>query len=65
MVTATPIKDGATTYSQGCKTDADCTGERKYADGTVLSAAITDATVKAKICCMYYEVVALPTGTAA
>ena len=63
MVTPTAVTQGSSTYSYSCKTDADCIGERKTAGGTVVTAAVTDATAKAKICCMYYEIVTAPTGT--
>ena len=63
MVTAPKVTFGSDSVSFACKTDADCTKELKTTNGVQVRAAITVAADKAKSCCMYYEVVKLPSGT--
>ena len=62
--TASPLvnaKGGAT-----CKTDADCTAERKVGvNGATTIPAVTDAAAKAKVCCTYNALLKEATGTTA
>ena len=66
MVTPTDMvisTSPAVSINLACKTDADCTGERKTTTGAVYQQAMTTAADKAKTCCMYYEYVKAPSGT--